>query len=306
MNEQAPQPETSPPAPPEDVSPEVVEFDSGEFLRSPELLTPSEASSSLSADGGRVIVWAGAQESGKTTLSAELYERHRHGKAKTLFVSSRTLLGFEERIHPSRIASGRVTPYTPRTDNDPEERELLHLCVSKDGVETNLIFSDLPGETFKRIAGNEEDPGDFPLIARADKLAFIADGELLANPATRSRVSHFLNQIFARFRKAGLPDESTQAILLLTKYDKVLEDSTALEYWQALEPGLLEKLREIAPGAVAMRTAARAADHEIDDGMEALMDWVLLPPTFKEDPDLELSEPVATGIDRLSRPKRLR
>jgi hypothetical protein len=306
MSDESAQPATTDEDPPVDSGTASPEFESGEFLRDSNLLTSLEASSSLTADGGRVIVWAGARESGKTTLSAELYERHRHGKAKTLFVSSRTLLGFEERIHPSRLASGRVIPHTPRTDNDPEERELLHLCVSADGVETNLILSDLPGETFKRFASNEETPADFSLIARADKLAFIADGALLAKPGTRSRVPHFLNQLFERFKKAELPRASTQSALLLTKRDQLLDNPEALAYWEAREKDLLEKLRSIAPDAILLRTAARAQDHEVDDGMDALMDWILLPPSYEEDPDLPAPELSAAGLDRLSKPKRLR
>lgn len=282
------------------------QFESGEFLRDAGLLTPAEASSSLSAGGGRVIVWAGARESGKTTLSAELYERHRQNKAKTRFVSSRTLLGLEERIHPSRLASGRVTPHTPRTDNDPERRELLHLCVSDGEAATNLIFSDLPGETFKRFVSNQESPADLPLIARADKLAFLADGALLAEAATRPRVASFLNQLIERFKKAGLPDANTQTLLLLTKYDRIRDNPQALAYWEEREQELLAKLRTIAPEAYALRTAARSEDHAIDDGMEGLMDWILLPPTYSEDPDLPEALPSPSGIDRLVRPKRLR
>jgi Double-GTPase 2 len=282
------------------------QFESGEFLRDAGLLTPQEASSSLSAAGGRVIVWAGARESGKTTLSAELYERHRQNKAKTRFVSSRTLLGLEERIHPSRLASRRVKPHTPRTDNDPEERELLHLCVSDGEAATNLILGDLPGETFKRFVSNQESPADLPLIARADKLAFLADGELLAKAATRPRVASFLNQLIERFKKAGLPDASTQTLLLLTKYDQIRENPQALAYWEAREQELLAKLRAIAPDAFALRTAARSEDDEIDDGMEDLMEWILRPPAYKEDPDLPQAPASKSGIDRLARPKRLR
>jgi len=301
----------APVAPPEaEAGGSVVEmpsaFDSGERLRGSELLTPAEASSSLAAGGGRVIVWAGARESGKTTLSAELYERHRQGRAKTCFARSRTLLGFEERIHPSRAASGRVKPHTPRTENDPEERELLHLCVAASGVETNLVFSDLPGETFRRIANNEVSPADFPLISRADKLAFIADGALLADPGARSTVVSFINQLLDRFEKAELPNEATQSILLLTKQDQLLARPEAVDYWEKHEQKLLEKLQAISSNASALRTAARTNDHELEDGMENLMEWVLLPPSYEEDPDLPSFSSPDTRFERLARPKRLR
>lgn len=309
--------ETPADAPPPAAPPEATEavdsvaeapnaFDSGKRLRGSELLTPTEASTSLAAGGGRVIVWAGARESGKTTLSAELYERHRQGRAKTCFASSRTLLGFEERIHPSRAASGRVKPHTPRTENDPEERELLHLCVATSGAEANLVFSDLPGETFRRIVNNEASPADFPLLSRADKLAFIADGALLADPGVRPTVVSFINQLLDRFDKAELPTEATQSLLLLTKQDQLLARPEAVDYWEKHEQKLLEKLQAISPNASALRTAARTNNRELEDGMENLMEWVLSSPSYEEDPDLPIFSSLDTRFERLARPKRLR
>jgi hypothetical protein len=279
--------------------PAADEFNSGVLLRGSDLLTPDEASKILAPGSGRVIVWAGAKGSGKTTLTAELYERHRRNRALTSFSGSRTLLGLEERIHPSRAASGRVTPHTPRSDFDPEGRELLHFSVRS--PHTELIFADFPGEAFRRIRDNEKDPRELPLLYRADKLAFIADGGLIADPNMRASAGSFISQLIDRFKLAGLPAPDTQVILLLTKYDKVIAGGeAALNYWAELEKRLLAKLQRISPLASSMQTAAREGE---ESGMEELMEWLLNEPAHSEEPNLPDPPRPATPFQRLHRPK---
>ncbi len=64
----------------------------------------------------RVIVLAGSEASGKTTLLVSLYERFQEGAfTEYLFAGSRTLLGLEMRCHRARIQSGASKPDTERT-----------------------------------------------------------------------------------------------------------------------------------------------------------------------------------------------
>src|SRR4051812_2781381 len=97
------------------------------LLVGPDALDTNEAGRLLAQDPGRVVVWAGERASGKTTLSCELYERQRRPEARLQFAGSETLLALEQRVHPSRAASGRRVQETRRTERDPDGRELLHL-----------------------------------------------------------------------------------------------------------------------------------------------------------------------------------
>jgi hypothetical protein len=278
---------------------------SGRLLRGSDLLTAREASQSLAQGPGRTVVWAGERGSGKTTLTAELYERHRRGKAATKFAGSRTLLALEERMHPARAASERVQPHTPRTESDPEGREFLHLAVS--GPTMHLVFADLPGELFRQFRDNEISPADFPLLARADKLAVLVDGQLIADPARRAAAYTFAGQLVDRLVATDLPDSRTQVALVLTKQD-LLEEAgqAALEYWESREQTLLDKLRARDPGARAFRTAARGCCQEGDDGMELLMAWLLEPPREANEPLLEPMQEPSARLQRLRQPRTLR
>lgn len=268
------------------------------LLRGADLLTPLEASMLAAAGNTRLVVWAGERDSGKTTLSAELYERHRSGAAKTTFAGSSTLLGFEERIHPARAESERLTPRTPRTEADPEQRELLHLAVRAGGGLSHLLFADIPGELFRRIRDHELAPTDVRLLSHAEKFAILVDGARIANPALRATAISFARQLIDELAAGGLPGEKMDIALLLTKLDLVLAaDPSALSYWEQGEASLLEAARRISPDAIALRTAARGLEDN-PNAMDELMDWLLVAPP--DPPEAELP-PHGTSPARIQR-----
>lgn len=280
---------------------------SGKLLRSRDLLTSGEASASLAESTGYVVVWAGERKSGKTTLTAELYERHRQGTANTRFVGSRTLLGLEERMHPARSASGRVKPHTPRTEQDPEGRDILHFQVQDGEREpVHLLFAETPGEVFKRIRDADLPPGDVPLLARADKLAFLLDGEGIADPSRRSMIASSTQLLIRRFRDAGLPDRRCQIRLVVTKLDQIeAAGDYAMAYLGKTEKKLLPKLREMDPDARLLRTSARG-ETSSERGLAELMSWLLDEPTVDANEELPELPPATRRLQRLRQPKGLR
>ena len=279
--------------------PEQMPAPEGEadLLRGADLLTPLEASQLAAAGNTRLVIWAGERDSGKTTLSAELYERHRSGASKTAFAGSSTLLGFEERIHPARAESERLTPRTLRTEADPEERELLHLAIRKDEEITHLLLADIPGELFRRLRDHELSPADIRLLSRADKLVILVDGALIADPARRPSAFLFALQLIEERAAGDLPADSIDVTLLLTKLDLILAAPSALAYWDSCEEELLEATRKISAGAQLLRSAARGLD-DGPNGMDELMAWLLAPPP--DPPEGEFG-PLATPANRFRR-----
>ncbi len=261
------------------------------LLRGPDPLTPVEASSLAAAGETRLVIWAGEHDSGKTTLSAELYERHRRGEAKTVFTGSETLLGFEERIHLSRVESGRLTPRTKRTELDSDERELLHLAVQGDAGRTDLLIADIPGEVFRRIRDHEISATDVPLLSQADKLAVVVNGAQIARPGDRSMAIHFARQLIGELAAGDLPVEKMDILLLLTKLDCLRTvGPDALAYWEEEREPLLAELQKLNPQAMALATAARFSGG-VDDGMEELMRWLLREPPDPAEPELKSAAP---------------
>ena len=299
--QQANAPAAEPPAP--EAEEHAAESTDAVLLRGPDLLTPLEASQLAATGNTRLIVWAGERASGKTTLSAELYERHRNGAATTAFAGSSTLLAFEERIHPARAESERLTPRTLRTEADPEQRELLHLAVRSDKYVTHLLLADIPGELFRRIRDHELSPADIRLLSRTDKLAILVDGARIADPGGRATAISFAHQLIDELAESDLPCEKMDIVLLLTKLDLILAaDSTALTYWEQSEPPLLEAVLQISPQATVLRTAARGLADE-RNGMNELMDWLLTAPPDPPEDQLAPTDAPSARIQRIRNPR---
>lgn len=277
-------------------------YSNRDLLRGPDPLTAEEASALLAKGPGRVVVWAGERGSGKTTLTAELYERHRLGIAATSFVGSRTLLGFEERMHPARADSGRIIPHTTRTEADPEGRDLLHLEVEP--PDTHLLFADLPGESFRAIRDNEINPDQVPYLAQADKVAILVDGKLLADLSERPFVINTTRQLIERLFDGSVSFANAHVCLVLTKLDELeAVGESAVRYWDEREADILAAVHSLCAGAQCLRTAARGSIEE--DGMEALMEWLLEPPPEAPEPALPPETEPAARMLRLRTPKRL-
>ena len=153
-----------------------------------EKLTVPEASRILNDRPARVVLCAGAQWSGKTTLLARLGEMFRDGSfGKFRFAGSSTLCAFERATWRATITSGAVRPDTPRTERR-ENDTFLHLRVhQKDepGCEIDILISDLAGETFSTAVASLEFCAEQRALARADHLVVFLDCFCLVNAAKR-------------------------------------------------------------------------------------------------------------------------
>ena len=147
-----------------------------------------------------------------------------------------------------------------------------------------LLIGDLPGEIFRDIRDNVAPLEDLPILARADKLAFVADGLRLVDPEARSAVPLSIRQLINRLTAAGLPDSRTNLGLVVTMWDLVAEDPEAERYWRKHETALVEELRAIDQEAVHIRVAARS-DPPLDNLTE-LREWLLKPSRYANDPGL--------------------
>ena len=132
-----------------------VEFSPGTALSS------NEADAITRRSPVQLVVFAGAEGSGKTTVLASIYERLSQGPfAGFQFAGSHSLLGFEEICHLNRLASGGVQPDTQRTV-PTEDAAYYHLVLK--GVDTgarrrHLLMSAVSGELF-RLARNSREIG---------------------------------------------------------------------------------------------------------------------------------------------------
>jgi len=291
-------PETA--APPDAPGPVEV-APAGTPLRGASLLTTEEASGLLARGQGRVVVWMGERGSGKTAITARLYERQRLANQDVRFAGSSTLLAFEALAYERRQAANGSWSPAEHVEGDP--RQIYHLALASGDDGVNLLIADLPGELFRALADNQITLSAIPLVRRADKLALIVDGARLRDPAWRASVLTRLRQLLERLAAASLPAAGAGLAMVVTKWDLVVEDPDTLAYWHGREHDLAASVRELDPDAPHIRIAAGApASFPQDDGVGALRSWLIARPGATIDPPVERYEWPPDAPERVRRP----
>ena len=131
----------------------------------------------------KVIVLAGAVESGKTTLVTTIYHLLNKGPlAGYWFAGSETLLGFEQRSYLARTSSDNVYARMGKTRRGILDAILhIKLCKCQSNMLVDLLITDFSGEDFKSISGNVElAKAEFGAIKRADFIALLIDIYLIS------------------------------------------------------------------------------------------------------------------------------
>ena len=273
----------------QDAAPSQAEADEAVTpLLGSELLNPADASRLLSGSPGRVVVWLGERDSGKTTLTARLYERQRLPGQDVSFAGSWTLLAFEALAHGRRLAASGTQSRADQPMREGDERQIYHLALAEGADRMNLLIADLPGEQFRALADNQLPISSIPLVRRADKLVLIVDGGCLRDPARRASALTRTRQLLERLAADSLPHPGSELALVVTKWDLVAEDPDTLAYWLAREHQLADDVRELQASAEHVRVAAGApASFPQDDGVGALRSWLVATPAAVSDPPVD-------------------
>src|SRR5579871_1531040 len=165
-----------------------------------EQLSAEEAARLLADERSRLVVFVGDRGAGKTSLCVELYERQRAHPSGVRFAGSWTLLALEQLAHLRRVGRGSLPP-TPEAG----DHHILHLALEAGETPRHLLLGDLSGEIFRRLANNQLSAADVPLLARADKLVLLVDGEQLVDVGARSSALTWVRQLVERLRSQRLP-----------------------------------------------------------------------------------------------------
>lgn len=233
------------------------------------------------ADLARVIVLAGPNDSGKTTLLTSIYE---HFLCKPLagymFAGSETLRAFEYRCHLSRVDSQRDNEDTERTKSFSEQT-MLHLCVRDEAFEhkvQHLLLSDIRGELFVQAMNSTTDCQRIKVLKRADHICIIVDGAKLAELNSRNQATVSAKQSLRSFLESGMISSDTYVDVLFTKDDVIKtteEQFNTSEFLNSFEKEMTEKYGSQVRRIRFLRIAARPDEGLASYGLVELFScWV--------------------------------
>lgn len=174
----------------------------------------------------RLVGVLGQTEAGKTSLLVSLYFQltGRNLLPAFRFVSSDTLLGFEQRARLLRdwqldgLPEQIVDHTSLRHSRSPA---FLHLAMrDANGTRHDLVLPDLPGEWTSKLLSDESTADRFGFLLRSDAVLVVVEATRFSDPRKRNNAIADAKHIIVRLAgKIGLP-KSIPLVLAVTKCDE--------------------------------------------------------------------------------------
>jgi hypothetical protein len=217
----------------------------------------------------RVVLIAGAPDSGKTTLLAALYESFQRGPfAGYLFAGSETLPALERRCHLGRIDSGRAAAETARTLAGGGQRWLhLRVRAARDGgAVRELLVTEIAGDTFRLAKDSSDECQRLTISRRADHFVILVDGGKLLQRPSRLAAANDPAMTLRSLLDAEMLGRRSFVDVVFTKWDLVLGSPAAAEidefvgaFAEKTRQHCQPRLGRVRFARVAVRPAAGAA-----------------------------------------------
>lgn len=192
-------------------------------LASGESLDRNEASILQRRRLSRSIGLIGANDSGKTSLIAGMYDLLQEGPvASVTFAGSSTLIAFERVCHLARAVSKRSVPHTERTSRGADAT-FFHLDLYQEDVGlVSLFIGDRSGEDYLAATDQISHADQFFEIQRADCVTLLVNGEHLSDSQLRHEIKSATPQIVDALVEARTIRVGCRMAIVLTKKDSVV------------------------------------------------------------------------------------
>jgi hypothetical protein len=240
----------------------------------------------------QLIVLAGAEGSGKTTMLTSLYEHFGRGSfAGFDFAGSRSLLGFEKICHANRVISGGTRPTTVRTI-PLDEAAYYHLALRETAGERrrqHVLLSAISGELYRWARNSREECEKLTFLNRANSIVVLVDGEKLASLVHRVNAHADAAGILDAFLDANMVPSGCNVEFVFSKLDRVrTAGDSALTFLKQTREKLQTRFRARVPQLVIRELAARpgpsSEEEELSNGLAtAFLAWVVPQPRLLGD-----------------------
>ncbi len=248
----------------------------------------------------KIILCAGPPASGKSTFMTSFYEEFRRGSfGKLIFSGSKTILGFEERCHPSRIDSNRDSPYTDRTQIEADGI-ILHLKLVSKGSNNpkhDLLFVDVSGELFDAARNSSEDANRIPLAKSANFFVLFFDGQKLTDLKYRQHEKQCGLDLLRSCQEQMILGLDTNVQIVVSKKD-VINKSENMDATIQFIGAFLDEIKDQYAKYFRSLTTHLIAARPIEDdqlknayGMdEIIVEWTQVPSIQNQNRNYEIAE----------------
>lgn len=226
---------------------------------------PPEADELAAKQECTLVVIAGDVDSGKTTLVGRCFAQFFDGPTSGwLFAGSRTLLGFDERIHNHRIGSRRARAETRHT---PKGVELYyHLDLrSTDGMQKRtLLIHDISGENYQDAIDKSSGAEALTMVRRADAVSFLLNGRDLLNLAQRAAASSSLIDIVQALAEQNYLQHAPLINVVVTCWDYIVEEKKTEDvndFLDGFEKRVKELLQDYQVGSAVVLDRVASVTH---------------------------------------------
>jgi hypothetical protein len=257
--------------------PKFIEFYSGEML------TSSAAETITLSSRTHLVVFAGAVDSGKTTIVSSIYEELNQGPfASFQFAGSRTLLGFEQICHYNRVASGGTKPETPRTATS-EEATFYHLALKdlqNGNPRRHVLISAMAGELYRMATDSRDDAARLKYMRRADTLVILIDGGRLSALDQRVNAQAEAGNLLESLIDAQVISPDCKIEFVFSKLDLInAKGQEALDFVSKTEAKFRSRFQRLGWNPGFRRIAARPDPLNVASSLEtgladAFTSWV--------------------------------
>lgn len=239
-----------------------------------ESLDLTDATAVAAHVGSTVILVAGKNYSGKTTLLVQIYAQFLNGPFAGLeFAGSETLDAFDERHFGGRAVSGNEGEEMDHTED--VDMRFLHLRLA-DSTEHQraLMPTDLVGELFNDIRDGVRVDERVPIARRADKVLFVVDGAEVKELGQRQVAERDAHLTLAGLTEPGGVSPDTPVMFVLTKAD--LLDDEHVAWFETCAERLIKSAREERgmTAVIAHVVAARPRDASKPRGLKEVVEWM--------------------------------
>ncbi|HUW39427.1 MAG TPA: hypothetical protein VMV90_00335 [Rectinemataceae bacterium] len=283
----------------EEAEPEFIDLFSGAALGA----TDAEVITRRSRT--HLVVFVGAEGSGKTTVLTSIYERLNQGVfAGFKFAGSRSLSGFEEICHLNRLASGGTQPDTQRT-RLTDETKFYHLALRSTeplAKRRDVFLSAMSGELFRMAKDSQEEAERLTFLRRADTIVVLVDGDRLATPAQRTSAQADAADILESLLDANMVSPNCRVEIVFSKLDRITAaGQTALDFLsktrEKFEGKFRTRVQHLSFRQIAARPAPSPAPEIMERGLaDAFVSWTTVVPLLSI--DKHVGQPAPARDDR--------